>query len=206
MIDVSIEQSNDHLNTSGLIQLIDREFKILIKERAIEDYERLLKYLINYVIDCKPSIKNDQTISFHSWLLKFVDTGDSFYEIWEAKNDGQDFVRGADYSLGVIRQQEEECKIHNVSPVFPTFSQNIVISNGVYEGMAIDAVRYPSPNHMTGWWLTTELYDDNLDSLKTVHYFHLAFKRPDLLRYLALPFGYRFLVGNGKDVWFDEKF
>lgn len=31
----------------------------------------------------------------------------------------------------------------------------------------------------------------------TVHYYHVAFKRPDILKYLAIPFGYRFLMENG---------
>ena len=81
----------------------------------------------------------------------------------------------------------------------------IVISKGVYEGLAIDAVRYPSPEHMSGWWLTTDLYDDNVESLMAVHYHHVAFKRPELIKYIALPYGYRFNTsGEEHDVWFDE--
>lgn len=95
------------------------------------------------------------------------------------------------------------CSKFNVSPVFPQFSQNIVISKGVYEGLGVDAVRYSSPEHMTGWWLITDLYDDNIDSLMNVHNFHVAFNRP--LKYLALPYGFRFYITNSEeDIWFDE--
>jgi hypothetical protein len=79
----------------------------------------------------------------------------------------------------------------------------IVISKGVLEGDPIDAVRYKSPTHMTGWWITTDLYDGDIKSLQTMHYYHLAFKRPDILRYLALPYGYRFNLDNKVDIWFD---
>ena len=80
-----------------------------------------------------------------------------------------------------------------------------ILSEGVYEGLDVDAVRYPSPAHMTGWWLTTELYDDNSQSLMNEHCFHLAFKRPELLKYLAFPFGYRFYFSHKKaEIWFDE--
>jgi len=58
---------------------------------------------------------------------------------------------------------------------------------------------------MTGWWLTTELYDDNVDSLMIVHYYHVAFNRPELLKYFALPFGFRFYISKDEEeIWFDE--
>jgi hypothetical protein len=31
-----------------------------------------------------------------------------------------------------------------------------------------------------------------------VHFYHVAFARPDILKYLAIPFGYRFVMKNGK--------
>jgi hypothetical protein len=83
-----------------------------------------------------------------------------------------------------------------LTPMFPNFGQMIVISKGVYEGKDIEAIRYDSPKHMCGWWLITDDYDDNIESLMTVHYYHVAFKRPDILKYLAIPFGYRFLMEN----------
>lgn len=47
------------------------------------------------------------------------------------------------------------------------------------------------------------MYDDNIDSLQVVHYYHLVLKRPDI-KYLALPFRYRFFIGENNDIWFDE--
>jgi hypothetical protein len=35
---------------------------------------------------------------------------------------------------------------------------------------------------------------DDIKSLKLVHFYHVAFARPDILKYLAIPFGYRFLM------------
>ncbi|RTE09650.1 hypothetical protein EJQ19_11225 [Paenibacillus whitsoniae] len=107
--------------------------------------------------------------------------------------------------MKVVQEQKQECQEYGATAIFPIFNQMIVISKGVYEGLAVDAVRYPSPEHMSGWWLTTELYDNNVESLMTVHYHHLAFIRPELIKYLALPFGYRFnTTGKEQDIWFDE--
>lgn len=205
MIDIVINENNKYLTTSGLMKAFGYEFQISIGINTIKDCKRVLTYLVNYVNESKPTIREEQTISYHSWILKFVNVGNSIYNIWEAKNNGEGFVEGASYAIEIINQQEEECVKNNASPRFPTFSQKIVISKGVLEGLPVSAVRYPSPDHLTGWWLTTDLYDDNVNSLETIYYFNLAFKRPDILRYLALPFGYRFYHGQGKDIWFDKK-
>ncbi|NOU68792.1 hypothetical protein GC096_32740 [Paenibacillus sp. LMG 31461] len=92
------------------------------------------------------------------------------------------------------------------TPWYPLFSQKIAISQGVYEGgYAVNAVRYPSEEYMTSWYLTTDLYDGNVQSLMVVHYYHVAFNRPDLLKYLALPFGFRFYVSATEiEVWYDD--
>ncbi|WP_420850853.1 immunity protein Imm33 domain-containing protein [Paenibacillus aceris] len=44
-----------------------------------------------------------------------------------------------------------------------------------------------------------------MESLMTVHYHHVAFIRPELIKYFALPYGYRCnITGTEQDVWFDE--
>lgn len=119
---------------------------------------------------------------------------DNLLNLYEVKKDGEGFDEGADYTINVINEQSFECMKYNVLPSFPTFSQMIIISKGVIDGEQIDAVRYQSPTHMTGWWLTTDYYDGNTSSLKTIHYYHIAFKRPDIVKHLALPFGFRFFL------------
>ncbi|ARU60928.1 hypothetical protein CBW65_07410 [Tumebacillus avium] len=202
-IDVYFE--NRYIKTNGLLNCIGRELKVVVGKEEGQDYIEVLKYLVDYILDYNPTIKPDQTIAYYSWILKLNSDDAPFYNLWEADSNGDGYIQGVDYSIQVIREQGEECKKHNVTPSFPTFAQNIVISKGVYEGLAVDAVRYPSPSHMSGWWITTDLYDDNIDSLMNVHYYHLAFKRPDLLKYLALPYGFRFYISEReKDVWFSQ--
>lgn len=203
---ITINKDSNYIITQGLSQVMGKEFKISTQRWTSEDYLRVIKYLIDYVLDYQPIIKGEQTISYHSWLLKFKQVTNLYYEIWEANSEGNGFTKGVDYSIKVIKEQENLCKQYGVSPIFPTFNQNIVISKGVYEGLGVDAVRYPSPEYMTGWWITTELYDDNIDSLMNVHYFHVAFKRPDLIKYLALPYGFRFYITEQeKEIWFDKE-
>jgi hypothetical protein len=87
----------------------------------------------------------------------------------------------------------------------PSPDQLVVISVGVLEGDGgVQGVRYPSPEHMSGWWLTTSRYDGNPDSLKTIHACHVMNARPELAHLMALPYGFRFDLSHGEDIWFDE--
>ena len=106
-----------------------------------------------------------------------------------------------------LEQTQKACCSHYKTDFSPVKSeQMVVISDGVYEGIVpIEGVRYPSPSHMSGWWLTTDEFDGDVNSLKTVHYSHVVERRPEVAIYMALPFGYRFQLGGEKDcVWFDE--
>jgi hypothetical protein len=95
---------------------------------------------------------------------------------------------------------------HNVSVIQTRDDQLVVISDGVFEGEPLEAARYPSPDHMSGWWLTTDKYNGDVNTLRTEHAFHLCEKRPEVVKYLSLPYGFRFrLDSNHVDVWFDEK-
>lgn len=106
----------------------------------------------------------------------------------------------------ILKVQKECCKHYEeeFSPI--TLEQLVVVSDGVLEGAKpVKGVRYKSPEHMSGWWLTDDSFNGNIDSLKNIHFSHIIEKRPDLAIYMALPYGYRFLLGSNKEhVWFDE--
>lgn len=108
--------------------------------------------------------------------------------------------------LNLEKSQRDCCENYRAdySPVDP--EQLVVISDGVYEGaVPVEGIRYPSPDHMSGWWLTTNEYNGDSNTLKNVHFHHILEKRPEIAIYMALPFGYRFQLGGDEEsVWFDE--
>ena len=113
-------------------------------------------------------------------------------------------IPGISPTLRLWAEQHAVCEKVGVDYAAPTFDQMIVVSDGVLEGDPAEGVRYPSPEHMSGWWLTTDRLDGEEKNLKTVHIQHVSVNRPDLVKFLALPFGYRF-HGPTNDVWLDEK-
>ncbi|SRR6266852_576862 len=69
----------------------------------------------------------------------------------------------------------------------------------------INGLRHPPVGDTTGWYIWAgQVLSDDPDFFAPVHIRHLSELRPDVLRYLALPPGWRFLIAGGyEDVWFD---
>jgi hypothetical protein len=104
------------------------------------------------------------------------------------------------------RDQHRTCERLRTEFQPPHPDRLVVISAGVLEGdRDVQGIRYPSPEHMSGWWLTTSRFDGNTKSLETTHAYHVTAARPDLAHLIALPYGFRFDLSQAEDVWFDEK-
>lgn len=114
------------------------------------------------------------------------------------------YVPGINTTLQLWAEQQAICAKAAVAYAVPSFDQMIVISDGVLEGDPTKGVRYPSPEHMSGWWLTNDRFDGDVKSLKTVHIQYVAVNRPDLVKFFGLPSGYRFYSPTN-DIWLDKK-
>lgn len=72
--------------------------------------------------------------------------------------------------------------------------------------MPINGLRHFPEGNTTGWYIWTGEYSAAPDFFKPMHLFHLQEYYPELLKYLGLPPGNRFLIDDKgyEDVWFDE--
>jgi len=193
------------LITEGLVENINYEIKVKIGSFELNDYLYILKYLIDYIIEGNAIIKENQTVSFNSWVFKLVLAEKNVLEIYEFDKSCTAFVIGADFSLNILQSQMTMCNKYSSKFLFPRINQKIVISDGIRDEYPIEGVRYESPEHMSGWWLTSNLYDGNIVSLKQIELHELILMRPELIKYLALDNGFRFILDkNGEDVWFDK--
>lgn len=57
---------------------------------------------------------------------------------------------------------------------------------------------------MSGWMFTTEAWTGEVESLTYHHLYHVTARRPDIARYLALPFGFCFRLNPKEEIWFEE--
>ena len=71
----------------------------------------------------------------------------------------------------------------------------------------IHGLRHPSEERTTGWFIWTGDYSEADDFFQPMCAEHLLQIRPDIIKYLGLDVGYRFLADkNGyEDIWYDEK-
>lgn len=204
----SLIESEKEFITQGLYDLIGKEFLINKKSLLKSDVEIIVDYIVKYIEEENKQIKDLETFGCGSWLIQFV-FKDIYIELHELKN----VVNGSNYyefdltqTIKLYKEQLHLCIDNKVEPVVPLIGQKIAVSKEIYEGREVNGVRYRAPSHMTGWYLTSNSFDGNVNSLIVDHLYHILTKRPDLAKYLALPSGYRFYKDDKEEeVWFDQK-
>lgn len=194
------------VRTEGLKASGHSEISVDVDAGLVEESERFLKYVSDYLSDSGKQLKPGETMAYGYWLVKFQEVEqEDHLETWEYSPDASVFVKGGDLTLGYWRDQHFVCDQHNAAFSPPRPDKLTVVSAGVIEGLPVQGIRYPSPDHMSGWWITTDLYDGNVKTLRHEHTYHITAARPDLAKYLALPDGFRFSFSVAEEVWFDEK-
>lgn len=202
------KSSNDELTirTIGLaLTMRHPEIRVQVHNAELrEDAEEFLSYVSDYLTQFEKQIRPGETLLYGYWLVKFQEVEATMLDTWEHDARSNEFVKGANFALIYWRDQHRVCKQNGAEFKPPRLDQLTVVSEGVFEGLPIKAVRYPSPEHMSGWWLITEKYDGNIKSLRNEHCLHVTAARPELVKFLALPDGFRFHSDTG-ETWFDEE-
>jgi hypothetical protein len=69
----------------------------------------------------------------------------------------------------------------------------------------INGLRHPPEADTTGWYIwSSETFSDASDFFVQLHAKHLHERCPEIVKYLGLAPGWRFLIAPGyEDVWFD---
>jgi hypothetical protein len=209
MIRLVTEKKSDSrpsIRTVGLAPVGHLELRAeVLDPELMGDAEEFLNYVTHYVTTSGKRICPGETMAYGYWLVKFERADDDTLETWEYTADASDFVKGANLTLRYWRDQHIICKLHGAEFRPPRPDKMTVVSAGVLEGAPVEGVRYPSPDHMSGWWITTDQYNGDIKTLKHQHTYHVTAARPELAKYLALPDGFRFNLSGIEDVWLDEK-
>lgn len=192
------------LKTEGLAERCGYEISIALSDKSLVSPACDFLDMLSAYIDGGNIIAPGQTLGYGCWITKTEANNDRELNFFEQVPYTEVYRPGINTTLELWVEQQRLCASLGASFTAPTFEQMVVISAGVLEGDAAEGVRYPSPEHMSGWWITTDLYDGNTKSLKIVHLQHFAIKRPDLVKYIALPFKYRFHQAT-EAAWYDEK-
>jgi hypothetical protein len=108
----------------------------------------------------------------------------------------------------VRRDQAAFCQGLSVLPVFVADDDKVGVALNVRDPQLwpLNGLRHPPEPGTSGWylWAGQELGAGD-DFFQPLHAKHIRDWRPELLPYLALPAGWRFLIASGHQaVWYDE--
>ena len=104
-------------------------------------------------------------------------------------------------------EQKAICSAQNVEFFAAPDELKVGISLSVKEGIVpINGLRHPPEGDTTGWYIWAgEGFSHNTEFFKPLHVEHLKDWCPQVVKFLGLPPGWRFLVaGDYVDVWYDE--
>lgn len=110
--------------------------------------------------------------------------------------------------MDVAQSQQEVCQKYGVECTPLDLKLKLGVSEDFFSGkLPLNGVRLTPKGDTCGWYLWAgEEMSEAEDYFKPMHAFHLIEKCPEVIPYLGLPAGWRFLIaGDYEDVWLDEK-
>lgn len=192
------------VRTEGFLKRDQLEIQVEVQDIGlIDEAEGFLRFVDNYLRESGRKILPNETLRYGYWLVKFVPREDNLLEVWEQTVDTTGFVPGASVSLRYWVDQHKICRSVNALFAPPLPESLTAISAGVLDGQPVQGMRYPWPEHMSGWVIVTGAYTGDVTGLIHQHTYHLSAARADIASYLALPPGFGFDLATGK-IWYDE--
>lgn len=106
----------------------------------------------------------------------------------------------------ISEHQRDVCRRYGVAPFPATAGLKVGISANVRTGIQpINGLRHRAEGDTTGWYIWAgEVLSDAPDFFIPLHVEHLSDWCPQVIPYLSLPPGWRFLIAPSyQDVWYD---
>lgn len=104
-------------------------------------------------------------------------------------------------------EQSQICEKYNVPFVESSASLKVGIARNIKDfSEPINGLRHPVQGDTSGWYIWGgEEFSDDPNFFMPLHIEHLPEFCPEIMKYLGLPPGYRFLITKSyEDVWEDE--
>lgn len=107
----------------------------------------------------------------------------------------------------IVKKQIELCKKYKSKWIESPLHLKVGISLNIKDGIQpINGMRYQLEGDTTGWYIWAgENFSTDEDFFKPLHVSHLEEWAPQVLKYLGLEPGFRFLITDDyEDVWEDK--
>jgi len=107
-----------------------------------------------------------------------------------------------------IKNQQDFCKKQGLAWISADLEFKIGLADNVLTNLnPINGLRHEQKGETTGWYIWSgQDFSDADDFFKPYHVKHLINIKPEIIKYLGLPPGFRFLIDNNEyeDVWEDK--
>jgi len=106
-----------------------------------------------------------------------------------------------------IKEQKDICEKYSQDLFATSEELKVGIYDNIKSGvMPLHGLRYFPEGDTSGWYIWAGEYSEADNFFKPMHISHLKEYYPELLKYLALPPGNRFVIDDKgyEDIWFDE--
>ena len=107
----------------------------------------------------------------------------------------------------IVDQQIEVCRRFGAEYQPLDLDLKLGVSRNFFSGAApSNGLRHLSKKGTCGWYLwASEEFSEAEDFFQPLHVRHLIERQSEVIKYLGLPKGWRFIIaGDYEDVWFDE--
>ncbi len=173
------------------------QFKINLNNQ--EERDLLFSYLKDYLDSNKNTkILNGQSIQYGVWILKLF-ISDSSIDVKEADpSNPKEFRDGFSFAFNLMKDQIALCELNNIAytpaqgdelcAIFP----DVITKDNIVYGL-----RWSKEKNMSGFLFWTDNSPQDMSKVSIYHIYDLPKIKPELLRFLGIPVGYRFNVNTG---------
>jgi hypothetical protein len=170
-----------------------------------DELDSMINYFQEYLNMDKIKIQNKESTAYGSFLLGFIEIEKNMFQVSNFSPKLNDYSEDLEFVLEIISKQKQICSYNKSSFLSPLPNQLIAVSNGALSNIGnIDGVRYSAPDHMSGWYITGEEYDNDIKSLRLIHAVELIEINPNIAIYLGLENNFRFNLSDEIKVWRDD--
>ena len=192
------------ISRSDLIAKCDRYLNGEIQESDFENYAWNLITVEHF--DWDDDVISDIIYQWDSPEINFPITKTNI-RLWKHQLEtGENLL--ADYNLWNVHIERQKVICEKYESKWNPINKKLKVGIGSdLNADPIHGLRHPEENGTTGWYIWTGEYSESNDFFKPICAEHLLQIRPDLIKYLGLDIGYRFLIDKKEyeDVWYDEK-
>jgi hypothetical protein len=148
---------------------------------------------VDYILTKSARIKPGETFEYGFWLVRFVLTSAGRLSAWDLRpGTTNEFVPNVDLAVGYCRAQTEVCtELGGVDFLPPGGDEVRLMTRQCWADHQLSsiAIRVLIRSNR-GWIILSQSFVPGVTPMRVAHLYEITEKRPDLIRYLALPRGW----------------